>query len=79
MSTSEEVCVLKKFDIHYLVRVPENRIRVVVFGGIKPEIYSVLSVSAASSEHICLQNVRLTCSVAQELEVYLIMLIGLRC
>jgi len=59
---------------HNLIQVPENGVSVVFFRGIKPEIDSLLSITLASGEHICLQNVRLSCSVPQELKVYLIML-----
>ena len=65
---------LSEVCLHNLIQVPENGVSVVFFRGIKPEIDSLLSITLASGEHICLQNVRLSCSVPQELKVYLIML-----
>lgn len=61
-------------NLHYLVHVPEDGVRVESLGGIEPEIDPMFSVSLASCEHIRLQNVGLPAPVPQELEVYFIML-----
>lgn len=60
--------------LHNHIQVPENRVSVVFLGGVKPEVDSLFSVTFASGEHIGLQNVRLSGSVPQELEVYFIVL-----
>jgi hypothetical protein len=50
----------------------------VILGGIEPEIYAMLSLTLASREYIGLKNVWLPGPVAQEFEVYFIVLCSLR-
>lgn len=61
-------------DLHNLVEIPEHRVGVVLFGWVEPEEDPLFSVTLSSGEDIGLQNVRLPCSVPQELEVDLIVL-----
>ena len=61
-------------NLHNLVEIPEDRVGVVLFGGVEPEEDSLFTVTLSSGEDIGLQNVGLPCSVPQELEVYLIVL-----
>lgn len=61
-------------NVHNLVHIPENRVGVIIFSWIKPEVVSLFSVSLSSGEDIGLHDVRLSSSVTQELKIYLIML-----
>ena len=59
--------------LHDLLSIPNNGVGVKVFGGIKPEIELLLSVSFALSKDIRMNNVRVTTKVSQEFKVNLIM------
>ena len=57
---------------------PDDGVSVEVSCGIKPEIELLLSVSLPLSEHVSVQNIRVTTKVSQELEVDLVMCWSLR-
>lgn len=63
--------------LHNLVQIPEDRIRMETLSRVKPEVDPLFSVTFASSEHIGLQYIWLSCSVSQELKIYLVMFIVL--
>jgi hypothetical protein len=65
-------------DLHNLVHVPEHSVGMVILGGVEPEVYAMFSLTLAACEYIGLKNVRLPRLVAQEFEVYLIVLRSLR-
>lgn len=66
------------FLLHYVLGVPADGVSVEVSCGVKPEIELLLSVSLPLSEHIGMQNIRVTTKVSQELKVNLIMCWPLR-
>lgn len=48
---------------------PDDGVCVKISCGVKPEIELLLSVSLALSENICVENIRVTAKVSQELKV----------
>ena len=71
----------RRVEPHYLhdvERVPKDGVSVEVRGGIKPEIELHFTVTFTSCEHIGMENIRLSCNITQELEVYLIPCLAFR-
>lgn len=65
--------VLEFDDSHYVSWVPEDRVGVEVFGGIKPKVELHLPVPHPLSEYIGVERIRICTEVAKELKVNLIM------
>lgn len=54
---------------HYLALIPEDGVGVEVFGGVEPEVESLLSITDAIDIDIGLDRVWFASGVAQELEI----------
>ena len=65
-------------DLHDVLGFPDDGVSVEVLSGIKPEIELLFSVPFPLSEDICVENIRVTTKVSQELKIYLIMACSLR-
>lgn len=58
--------------LHNVAMVPQNGVSVEVRGRVKPEVNPLLSVTLSVSVDVCLNCVRLSSTVPQELEIKLV-------